>query len=105
MRNCFQNKNIVAVGGKDRKNNLKIFDLEKKECIFTSKNIPHDNLQLEVPVWESDFRFLDDNEHNLVTCSRYGYIRYYDTRQQRRPVRNYTNDKDLAFACLTESNG
>lgn len=95
----------MAVGGKDRKNNLKIFDLEKKEAIFNSKNVPHDNLQLEVPVWESDFCFAENSEHCLASCSRYGYIRFYDTRQQRRPVRNYTSDKDLAFSCVAERDG
>jgi ribosome biogenesis protein NSA1 len=105
MRSCKQNKNIVAVGGKERKNNLKIFDLESKKEIFSCKNVPHDTLQLEVPVWESDLCFVNDNEFCLSTCSRYGYVRFYDRRQQRRPVLNYTDKKDLAFSCMTEANG
>jgi ribosome biogenesis protein NSA1 len=105
MRQCSQNKNLVAVGGKDRNNNVKVFDLEAEKSIFSSKNVPHDNLQLEVPVWDSDVCFVNNNEANIATCSRHGYIRFYDYRAQRRPVKNYTDSKDQAFTTLTERNG
>lgn len=105
MRQCAQNKNLVAVGGKDRKNNLKVFDLEAQKSIFSSKNVPHDNLQLEVPVWDSDVIFVNNSESNLATCSRYGYIRFYDYRAQRKPVKNYVDSKEQAFTSLAEHNG
>lgn len=105
MRQSTANQNLVAVGGKDRKNNLKIFDLQTQKLIFTSKNVPHDSLQLEVPIWDSDMSFVNDTENSLVTCSRYGYIRLYDTRQQRRPVKNYIDKNEQAFNSLTERNG
>ncbi|XP_070490517.1 WD repeat-containing protein 74 isoform X3 [Chironomus tepperi] len=105
MRQCSSNRNLVAVGGKERKNNLKVFDLETKKQIFTSKNVPHDNLQLEVPVWDSDMSFVNNNDSCLVTCSRYGYIRFYDYRQQRRPIHNYTDSREQAFNSLTEKDG
>lgn len=103
MRQCKQNLNLVAVGGKEMENHLQIFDLTTKEKVFGSKNVPHDSLQLEVPVWDSDIAFVD--EHCLATCSRYGYIRFYDQRVQRRPMLNYTDQKDFAFTTLAESNG
>jgi ribosome biogenesis protein NSA1 len=105
MRQCSSNSNIVAVGGKERKNNLKIYNLETQKQIFTSKNVPHDSLQLEVPVWDSDMSFVNDTENSIATCSRYGYIRLYDTRQQRRPVKIYTDKRDQAFNTMTERNG
>ncbi|KAG5673124.1 hypothetical protein PVAND_003198 [Polypedilum vanderplanki] len=105
MRQCSQNKNFVAVGGKDRKNNLKVFDLESGKSIFSSKNVPHDNLQLEVPVWDSDICFVNNSDSNLATCSRHGYIRLYDYRAQRRPLKNYTDSKEQAFNSLTEHSG
>lgn len=105
MRQCPQNSKLIAVGGKARKNNLKIFDLETQKEIFSSKNVPHDNLQLEVPVWDSDLAFVDGSEHCLATCSRYGYIRYYDYRQQRRPIHNYVDNREQAFNSLAERNG
>lgn len=105
MRQCPQNRKLVAVGGKDRTNNLKVFDLETQKEIFSSKNIPHDNLQLEVPVWDSDLSFANSSETCLATCSRYGYIRFYDYRQQRRPVHNFVDNRDQAFNSLAERSG
>lgn len=105
MRQCLQNRKLVATGGKDRQNNLKIFDLEAQKQIFTSKNLPHDNLQLEVPIWDSDLSFVNNSENFIATCSRYGYIRFYDHRQQRRPVHNYVDNRDQAFTSMAERNG
>lgn len=105
MRQCPQNHKLVAVGGKDRKNNLKVFDLEAEKEIFSSKNVPHDNLQLEVAVWDSDMSFVNESEHCLATCSRHGYIRFYDYRQQRRPVTNFVDSREQAFNSLAERNG
>ena len=105
MRQCPQNRKLIAVGGKERQNNLKVFDLESQKEIFSTKNVPQDNLQLEVPVWDSDMSFVNDSEHCLATCSRYGYIRFYDHRQQRRPVNNYVDNQEKAFTALAERNG
>jgi len=98
MRQCPTDKKLVAVGGKERQNNLKIFDLETQKQIFTSKNVPHDSLQLEVPVWDSDLCFVKAHNTTCVaTCSRYGYIRLYDYKSQRRPVNSYIDTRDQAF--------
>lgn len=93
-------RNQIVTGGKGRENCLKLWDLTRKEAIFTSKNVKPDMLQLEVPVWDSDVAFWD--EKTLVTSSRYGYIRCYDTRTQRRPVREYCSSKrdQLCFTTM-----
>lgn len=101
MRQCPTNPSIVATGGKERQNNLKVWDLSMDgRQVFRSKNLPNDSLQLEVPVWDSDMGFLHASENTLATCSRYGYVRVYDTRKQRRPVLKYTSKKSLAFNTL-----
>lgn len=100
MRQCNEDKKLIATGGKGRQNNLKIWDLETKTKVFSSKNLPNDYLELEVPVWDSDIVFLD--AHQLATCSRYGYLRVYDTRKQRRPVLDYVNTKEqIVYGCAT----
>lgn len=100
LRQCAVSRNLIASGGKERQNNLKVWNLESMECIFKTKNVPNDFLQLEVPTWDNDFGFIDKN--CLSTCSRYGYIRVYDMRKQRRPVFNFTNDKEqISYTCLT----
>lgn len=94
-----ENQKVIATGGQGRQNNLKLWDLETKTKIFASKNLASDQLQLEVPVWDSDLTFVDAN--CLATCSRYGYIRMYDTRKQRRPVLEYFNSKEqLVYGCM-----
>ncbi|KAI4488316.1 hypothetical protein M0804_005164 [Polistes exclamans] len=85
MRHSNINKNIIATGGKE--NGLKLFDLEEQKQIFHEKNIPHDFLNLRVPIWISDIAFLHDS-HRVVTVSRFGHIRLYDPDAQRRPVLN-----------------
>lgn len=99
MRQCKSNRNLIASGGKERQNNLKVWNLESNECIFRTKNMPNDFLQLEVPVWDSDIGFIDSN--CLSTCSRYGYIRVYDMRKQRRSIFNFKNDNEqISYTCL-----
>ncbi|KAG4076268.1 hypothetical protein HA402_014817 [Bradysia odoriphaga] len=100
MRQCKENRKLIATGGKGRQNNLKVWDLETKAKVFASKNLPNDYLELEVPVWDSDIVFID--AHQLATCSRHGYLRVYDTRKQRRPVLEYVNPKEqIAYGCAT----
>lgn len=71
MRHSKVNKNLIATGGQE--NELKLFDLEKKVQIFTAKNVPHDMLQLRMPVWISDICFLP-NSNVVVTASKYGHV-------------------------------
>ncbi|XP_058979594.1 WD repeat-containing protein 74-like [Musca domestica] len=100
LRQCPSDRNIVAVGGKGRQNNLKIFDMAAGgKQLFTSKNLPNDYLQLEVPIWDCDVGFFD-SPHTLATCSRYGYVRLYDTRKQRRPVQCYATEDQMSFTTL-----
>lgn len=99
LRQCAVERKFIASGGKERQNNLKVWNLESNQCVFRTKNVPNDFLQLEVPIWDSDFGFIDAN--CLSTCSRYGYVRVYDMRKQRRPILNYTNDKEqISYSCL-----
>lgn len=99
MRQCNVERKLICSGGKERQNNLKVWNLESNECVFRTKNVPNDFLQLEVPIWDTDVQFIDS--HCLSTCSRYGYIRVYDMRKQRRPILNYTNDKEqISYTCL-----
>lgn len=99
LRQCSVEPKLIATGGKERQNNLKVWNLESNECVFKTKNVPNDFLQLEVPIWDNDFNFIDAN--CLTTSSRHGYVRVYDMRKQRRPTLNFTNDKEqISYTCL-----
>lgn len=85
MRQDKAEKNIIATGGKE--NDLQVWDLNSPtEPVFRAKNVAADQvLQLRIPVWVSDVSFISTT--SLVTCSRHGHIRLYDTRSgKRRPV-------------------
>lgn len=92
LRQCLDEPHLIATGGNERKNNLKVIDLTSNTVVFSTKNLPNDELDLEVPVWDTDFSFISSNI--ISTCSRHGYVRVYDSKQQRRPVLSYKNDKE-----------
>ncbi|EFN87461.1 WD repeat-containing protein 74 [Harpegnathos saltator] len=89
-------RNVIATGG--REHILKLYDLEKQVMIFNEKNVRHDWLELKVPVWISDMNFLSGAQQ-IATVGRYGHIRLYDPRAQRRPVVNITY-QDESFTCM-----
>lgn len=100
---------VFAYGGKE--NDLKIirlFDVRKldkvsskvftkssfltNEIIFSAKNVPNNYLDLRVPVWISKIKFCKSDSKNgykLITATRYGQIRQYDTQITERPLNDY----------------
>lgn len=76
---------FFATGGKE--NALKIYDIENPtESIFKAKNVPHDWLQLRVPIWVTGVKFLHNSNSKIVTSTGTSKIRLYDiTGEQRRP--------------------
>ncbi|KAG0244174.1 WD repeat-containing protein 74 [Actinomortierella wolfii] len=60
-----------------------------KGQVFKAKNVKNDFLDLRVPVWNTDFQFLDSKDHQhhrLAVGTRNHQLRVYDTKQARRPV-------------------
>ncbi|KAF7637889.1 hypothetical protein Mgra_00002594 [Meloidogyne graminicola] len=79
-----ESPSVFATGGKE--NPLKIWNLAEQKCVFVAKNVRPDNLELRVPVWVTNCRFLDESENCLATSTGNAQIRLYDVRAQRRPV-------------------
>jgi len=53
----------LAYGGKE--NELQLFDIAAEKVEWTAKNVPHNFLDLRLPVWITDVQFLrnsDDSE-------------------------------------------
>ncbi|CAN0003940.1 unnamed protein product [Discosporangium mesarthrocarpum] len=85
--------NLVA-GGKE--NDLTSWDLEKKQCVWKAKNVPHDFLDLRQPVWVTAVQPLSPNEGDskLVTGTAHRQVRLYDTRVGgRRPTHSIDADE------------
>lgn len=76
---------FVAAGGKERL--LRVLDLETGEEAFKARNVPHDFLDMRVPVWVTDAHFLPGSGGSrLVTGTSYHQVRLYDTRASNRAV-------------------
>lgn len=100
-------RGIFACGGKDNDLQvIKLFDKKKKftkkdfesrdswnvKVVFRAENVEPDHLDLEVPIWISDILFFRDapkKGFKLVTSTRYGHIRKYDTLEDKEPIESY----------------
>jgi len=81
--NSHQDGTRLAVGGKNH--DLRIWDVETKQALFRAKNVPHDSLNMQVPIWITDACWTSDGM--VMTSTAYNQIRAYDLRQ-RKPVRD-----------------
>ncbi len=73
---------------------LKIYDIEKACVSFKSKNAPNDELDLKVPICDTDIT--EDKEKNsFYVSTAYGKIRTYDRRAKNSPVHDQTNFTNL----------
>lgn len=68
MRQCAVERKLIASGGQKQQNNLKVWNLESNQCVFRTKHVPNDLIQLEVPIWDNDFGFIDSNR---TECSSF----------------------------------
>ncbi|KAF8922763.1 WD40-repeat-containing domain protein [Dissophora ornata] len=63
-------------------------EILSKGQLFKAKNVKNDNLDLRVPVWNTDLQFLSQYDHSRIAVgTRHHQIRVYDTKNgARRPV-------------------
>ena len=79
----------VVVGGRDRE--LTLWDVAAGTCSYHARNVPHDNLDVPVPVWHSGARFMPGQPNVLASCTGFvqfrlrGEVRLYDVLAKRRP--------------------
>jgi ribosome biogenesis protein NSA1 len=79
--------NVLAVGGKEK--DLNIYGLSEGKNLFKAKNVPHNFLDMQVPVWIRDVCFLQpylNGGAKLATCTSYAQVRLYDTKAMRKPT-------------------
>lgn len=89
IRQCAEDSSFYATGGKE--NDLKIWNLasETPEVPeFKARNLPHDSLDLRLPVWIQDMTFMPRTTEVVAVATRYGQVRLYDVRAKERPVSN-----------------
>ncbi|EGZ22298.1 hypothetical protein PHYSODRAFT_496599 [Phytophthora sojae] len=87
------NQTAIGVGGKEH--DLNLWSLETQQVLFKAKNVTHDKLDMRVPVWVKDLRFLstpgNSNGHRVVVGTGHRHVRIYDTNTKRRPVQQLDN--------------
>ncbi|RCK55536.1 Ribosome biogenesis protein NSA1 [Candida viswanathii] len=108
-----QAENIIAIGGKEfdlqvvqlfnTSINSTIFKKKNYEkefvpkVVFKAKNVKNDHLDLRVPIWITNILFSKaDKGYKLITSTRYGQVRLYDTTEGRKPRKDYqVTDKQI----------
>jgi ribosome biogenesis protein NSA1 len=88
-----KNSSIFAYGGKEQ--DLKIVNIEPETGevtpVFEAKNVKNNRLDMRQAIWITDLEFLPtkaENNFKLVTATRYGQLRVYETAQKQRPFIN-----------------
>ncbi|CAF1169140.1 unnamed protein product [Adineta ricciae] len=107
------NRTHFGTGGKE--NDLKIWSIEElmknekaknKAVIFQAKNVRPNTVRLRMPVWVTDFQFLDERNRCLVVTGHH-QIRLYDPQSSaRRPVQEIEFEQCpiMSLALLHSSN-
>lgn len=89
-----ENANVFGYGGKELDVKIVKIEPETGECnlVFEAKNVKNDRLDMRQPIWITDLEFLPagvSNCYKLVTVTRYGQLRVYETSSKKqRPVIN-----------------
>jgi len=107
------NRTYFGTGGKE--NDLKIWSIEEliknekvknKSVIFQAKNVRPNAVRLRMPVWVTDFQFIDERNRCLVATGHH-QIRLYDPQSSaRRPVNEIEFEQCpiMSLALLHSSN-
>jgi len=71
-----------------------VYSMEKKEKVWSARNVPFDTLRMEVPISDMDSDWID--ECRLVVVTAHSFVRVYDTREQRRPTLSFSLADEFA---------
>lgn len=78
---------------------LQLWDIntaEKGKPVWMAKNLPNDELDLQIPIWDTGMVF--DTEKTMCVSTAEGQIRYYDINDgKRRPVIDTQVTKDSRY--------
>lgn len=96
---------VIGVGGNEH--DLNLWSLETQQVLFKAKNITHDKLDMRVPVWVKDLRFLstpgNSNGHRVIVGTGHRHVRIYDSNTKRRPVQqlNDFGENPIQSLCVS----
>ena len=71
---------------------LQLWDLDAskrgKAPIWQARNLPDDELDIKVPIFDTGLTMCDEIGRVLATCTGFGEVRHYDVRAQRKVISN-----------------
>lgn len=92
--------NKIAVGGKERDMEIFSWTTKKKEVTlkseFQARNVKANDIDMRVPVWISGILFQKATKggYRVITATRHGQIRVYESSHGKRPQWDFKVGKD-----------
>lgn len=72
LKNSFVENEIFCLS---KKSPLQVYDINQNKITWKSKNVPHDELDLMVPIWDTDLTQNKSNSNVFYTSTAYGNVR------------------------------
>jgi WD40 repeat protein len=92
----------LAVCSKDTTLQLWDVNSERRELKWQAKNLPNDELDLKIPVYDTGAVFC--SERVIAVSNGYGNVRHYDVRASRKAISNVTiTKKDMMLTHILQS--
>ena len=85
---------------------LVLFNIEQNKTEFKAKNLPHDELGLKIPIYDTDVIEIKTNPRLNYVSTAYGDIRLYDKKASCKPQlnKNVTKSKINKITCTEDGN-
>lgn len=81
---------------------MQLWDVNTTAVAWQAKNLPHDELELEIPIFDTGVAFI--TERNLAVSNGYGQLREYDVRAGRKITSNTKiTEKDMMLTHVVSS--
>eukprot|EP00298_Acanthocystis_sp_HF-20_P009144 c1812_g1_i1.p1 GENE.c1812_g1_i1~~c1812_g1_i1.p1 ORF type:complete len:369 (+),score=141.31 c1812_g1_i1:43-1107(+) len=78
-------KKSILIGGEENDATIWSFE-EKPKKLFEARNVPHNFLNLRLPVYPTVLQFAPNSNTQFIAGSAYHTVRLYDTKVGRRPT-------------------
>lgn len=72
IKNSYVENEIFCLG---KKSVLQVYDFEQNKITWRSKNVPNDELDLMVPIWDTDLTQNKSNPNIFYTSTAFGNVR------------------------------
>ena len=63
---------------------MQVWDINVSKQTYLAKNVRNDELDLQVPIFDTGLTFLDSSKDVVAVCTGYGAVRTYDFRAGKK---------------------